>query len=122
MAMGLRGLHPEVRQRAEWAHAVARHFGVNARITSTFRPWDLQLRLRRKFEQCQAEGRFPSAPDCLFPANRPGDSAHNFGLAWDSVVDPRFQDWWDHVRGLAGFEVLPNDRIHAQVPGWRSFV
>lgn len=120
--IALRGLHRQVRPAAEWAHAVARHFGVPVQVTSTFRDWQTQRRLRERFERCVAEGRFPSPGPCQFPANRPGDSAHNWSLAWDSTTEPRFQAWWDHVRRLAGFQVLENDRIHAQVPRWRQLV
>ena len=115
-------LHPEVKAAAEWSLAWSDFYGVPVTVTSGFRSWAEQTRLRRNFEQCVATGRFPSAPDCLFPANVPGDSSHNFGLSWDSVTEPRYQAWWNHVRELAGFEVLANDVVHAQVPSWRQFV
>jgi hypothetical protein len=72
--------------------------------------------------RCLREGLMGRTPECRYPANRPGDSAHNFGLAWDSTVDPQFQGWWDYVRSAVGFQVLPNDRIHAQLPSWRRYV
>ncbi len=123
MAASLRGLHPQVREAAEWALAWARHYDVPVTVTSTLRPWAQQQRLRERFEKCVREGRFPTpGTECAFPANRPGDSAHQFGLAWDSVVPSWAQSWWDEVRRLAGFHVLPNDRIHAEVPQWRSYV
>lgn len=118
----LAGLHRDVRAAADWALGWADFYGVPVTVTSGFRSHEEQARLRRNFEQCVASGRFPSEPGCSFPANRPGDSSHNWGLSWDSVTDPRFQKWWTHVRELAGFEVLPNDLIHAQVPRWRDFV
>jgi len=122
MPISLRGLHPEVRDAAEWALGWANHYNVPVTVTSTLRPWAEQAALRKCFEECVAQGRFPSPGPCAFPANEPGDSAHNFGLAWDSVVPAQFQQWWNHVRELAGFEVLPNDVIHAQVPNWRNHV
>lgn len=118
----LAGLHPDVRAAADWALGWADYYGVPVTVTSGFRSWQAQADLRRNFEQCVAAGRFPSEPGCLFPANMPGDSSHNWGLSWDSTTDPRFLPWWTHVRELAGFEVLPNDVIHAQVPRWRDFV
>ena len=99
---------------------VAEYFGIPVTLTSGYRSWAEQTKLRRNFEQCVATNRYPSAPDCLYPANRPGDSAHNWGLAWDSTVPERDQDRWDYIRRYVGFEVLPHDRIHAQVPSWRA--
>lgn len=112
MSIQLRGLDPQVRAAAEWALSWAHFYGVEVVITSTFRSLDEQARLRRRFEAGRSR----------FPANRPGDSAHNFGLAWDSWVPDELIPWWTHVRELAGFRVPPNDWPHAEVPGWRNFV
>lgn len=121
-ALKLLRLHPEVKEAAQWALGWADFYGVPVTVTSGFRSFEEQARLRRNFEQCVASGRFPSEPGCMFPANVPGDSSHNWGLSWDSTIDPRFLPWWTMVRELAGFEVLPNDVIHAQVRNWRDFV
>lgn len=110
--MGLAGLQDWVRPYAEWCLTVADFYGVPVTVTSTYRSWAEQAELRKRYEQGRSR----------WPANRPGDSAHNYGLAWDSTVDPAYQDWWDMVRRRAGFEVLSNDLIHAQVPGWREIV
>ena len=118
----LAGLHPAVRRAAEWTLRVADFYGVPIMVTSGYRSWEEQARLRRNFERCVQTGRFGKEPGCMFPANRPGDSSHNWGLSFDSTTSPEYQDWWDAVREYAGFEVLPNDRIHAQVPNWRSYV
>jgi LAS superfamily LD-carboxypeptidase LdcB len=118
MSIQLRGLHPEVRAAAEWVLAFANQYGVRPVVTSGFRSWHEQLELRRKYE----------AGESRFPANLPGDSAHNFGLAWDAVLpeplrdDPAYEAWWKALREYVGFEVPANDTIHAQVPGWRSLV
>ena len=108
----LSGLHREVREAADWTLAVADHYGVPITVTSGFRSWEDQTRLYNRFR----------AGNSRFPANRPGDSSHNFGLAFDSTVDPSLQDWWNAVRRYVGFEVLPNDLIHAQVFNWRQHV
>lgn len=118
--IGLRGLHPAVRQAAEAALVLAEESGLAIRITSTFRSLSEQALLRDRFEKCVASGRFPSPPDCRFPANRPGDSAHNFGLAFDSVLDRGQQSEWNAIRESLGFRVPSNDQIHAEVPGWRN--
>ena len=112
MGVSLRGLDPLVRERAELCLQVAEYFGVPVTVTSTFRSWNEQQALYDRFKRGQSQ----------FPANRPGDSAHGYGWAWDSVVAPEVQDWWDSVRRWAGFEVLPNDRIHAEVPNWRQYL
>lgn len=122
MAIGLRGLHREVRPFAELALQIAYHYRLDPVITSTFRSLDNQRRLRRKFEECVAKGRFPSAPDCKYPANKPGDSSHNFGLGWDSWVPEKDMPLWTAIREYVGWRVPPNDQIHAEVPGWRDFI
>jgi len=122
VSIGLRGLHPDVRRAAEFTIRWARFFGFKPRITSSTRSWAAQRKLRDKFESCVLQGRFPSPPDCRFPANRPGDSAHQFGLAFDSTVEPQDQDTWNEIRRRVGFGVPPHDEIHAEVRGWRSFV
>lgn len=108
----LQGLHRQVREAADWCLEVAAYYDVPVTVTSGYRSWQQQAKLRQDYE----EGR------SRWPANRPGDSAHNYGLAWDSVVPAWAQSWWSDVRRLAGFEVLPNDVIHAQVPGWRHYI
>lgn len=122
MSIGLRGLHPDVRRAAEFSLRWARSFGMRPKITSTTRSWANQRRLRDKFESCVQAGRFPSPPDCRFPANRPGDSAHQFGLAFDSVVRPEEQGTWNAIRRRVGFGVPAHDEIHAEVREWRRFV
>ncbi len=122
MPSKLRGLDPVVRERAEVALAWADHFRIPVAITSGFRSWQQQRKLRANFDRCVAQGRFPSPPDCRFPANQPGDSAHNFGLAFDSVTSSGDQEDWNIIREWVGFRVPGNDLIHAEVPGWRQFV
>ena len=120
--MRLRGLHSALRPAADYALSVASRYNVPVEVTSTYRSMREQQELRDNYEECIRSGRFGRAPECRYPANRPGDSAHNFGLAWDSTVDPRYQEWWDYVRRALGFEVLSKDRIHAQLPSWRRYV
>ena len=121
MAIALRGLDPDVRAAAELALSWGEFLGLKPRVTSGFRSLEDQARLRARWEAGLSE----------FPANRPGDSSHNFGLAFDSVpqVDhihlsgQQFDadEVWRIVRELAGFRVPENDRVHAEVPGWRRF-
>lgn len=107
-----------MRERAELALNWAQQNGINPRVTSAFRSLSEQAELRARWEA----GLSP------FPANRPGDSAHNFAFAWDSTLPdsvrgrPAWESWWIAVREWAGFSVPSNDTIHAEVPGWRRFI
>lgn len=120
--MSLRGLNPEVRARAEWTLAVAGYYGVPVQVTSTLRSWESQQALRTRYEACLRSGQVGQPGPCRYPANRPGDSSHQYGLSWDSVVDPVVEPWWVGVRRYAGFEIFDHDKIHAQVPSWRQYV
>lgn len=118
----LAGLDPSVRSAAEWAIWWADHYDVPVTVTSGFRDWASQRRLYDNYQSCLSRGAMGRTPECQYPANRPGDSSHNWGLAWDSTTDRGYQEWWNMVRRAAGFEVLPHDQIHAQVPKWRDYV
>jgi len=109
--MQLRGLDSRIRPYAEWAFAIADYYNISPTVTSTYRSWEQQERLYETFRRGEA----------TFPANRPGDSAHNYGWAFDTVVPRSQQSLWDEIRAYVGFEVLPNDIIHAQVPNWRQY-
>lgn len=130
--MQLAGLEPEVRERAQLALDWASYLKIPVTITSVTRSWANQTRLRSQYEACLARGEkvVPGNPNpaCRYPANKPGDSAHNFGLAWDSWVPDgqwregySFWDAWIYLRRWAGFTVPDHDRIHAEVPSWRNF-
>lgn len=104
---------------------VASHFGVPVTVTSVLRDQKRQAELRRDWELCGMPGECSwCAPlrRTVCPANRPGDSSHEWGLAWDSSTEPRYMPWWTYVRQLAGFRVPPGDEVHAEVPGWRELV
>ncbi len=122
----LRGLHPVLRPYAEAIVAYGNQLGLNVRVTSVFRSMDQQRRLRENYELCVARGRFPSSDSygadmsCRWPANRPGDSGHNYGVAWDSVAEK--MDEWVQLRRAAGWHVPDNDVIHAELPSWRSYL
>lgn len=100
-----------MRPAAEYALALANWYGIAPTVTSTYRSWEEQVRLRSRWERGESQ----------WPANRPGDSAHNYGWAFDSVVPESQQQLWNEIRAYVGFEVLDNDIIHAQVPNWRQY-
>lgn len=107
----LKGLEPQVRERAELALDWADFFGIPVTITSGLRTFEEQARLRSNWE----------AGLSRWPANRPGDSSHNFGLAFDSDVSDADLADWTIIREWLGFRVPGVDVIHAEVPGWRRF-
>lgn len=118
--MQLAGLHPVVRARAEEAMKWARLNGFTPTITSTKRDWATQERLYATYQRCLANGTFGQPGECRWPANRPGDSAHQFGLAFDSWVPDQFVPVWKEIRQRLGFRVPDHDVIHGEVPDWRT--
>lgn len=126
--LSLSSLHPEVLARVNWLLAVARANGIPVTITSTGRSSSAQAALRRNYLDCKARGLYPSTASlspgmsCKYPANAPGDSSHEFGLSFDSVVPDRWLPVWTQLREFAGFRVADEqgDPIHAEVPGWRA--
>jgi len=97
--MQLRGMDSRIRPYAEWALEIANAYGIDPTITSVYRTWENQARLRERYEQGLS----------AFPANKPGDSSHNYGWSFDSVVRADQQPTWDAIRAYVGFEVLPNE-------------
>ncbi|NOT31874.1 MAG: hypothetical protein HOP15_15620 [Planctomycetes bacterium] len=125
MAVGrarLSGLEQDVRAAANWCLDVADHYGVTVTVVSGRRSTDEQRRLWNNYQNCLRSGNMGRTANCKYPANPPGDSAHEYGLAWDSVVDPSLMPWWKRIRELAGFHVIAGDLPHAEVPGWRQYV
>lgn len=122
--MAITDLLPPVKALMDLTVQVGKAFGLTPTVTSTFRSIAKQQQLRAAYESCLAQGQIirPSNADanCRYPANRPGDSAHNFGLAWDSSVPDGQWDLWNAIRSALGWTLDPNDRVHAEVPGWRS--
>lgn len=126
--IALRGLHPELKPYAEYAIRYAESYGLKPQVTSVYRGMAQQGRLRANWEQCQARGLYPSDASlgyglsCKWPANRPGDSGHNYRLAWDSWVPDDQMAFWVAIRAWVGWQVPANDEIHAELPSWRSYI
>lgn len=124
--MELGGLHPVLRPWAELAVRIANDQGIHVTVTSVKRTWANQTRLYQNYLECQRRGAFPSSLSlgaglsCRWPANPPGESAHEYGLAWDSSVAPAHQALWNEIRRALGWRVPENDIIHAEYNGWRQ--
>jgi len=110
--ISLRGMDPDLRPYAEYALEIARWYGLDPVVTSVFRSWAEQYQLYLRFK----------AGKSAWPANFPGDSAHQYGLAFDSWVEPDHQALWAAIRRYVGWYVPPGDVIHAEVPGWRDLI
>lgn len=89
-----------------------RQYGFSPIVTSTYRSKQEQLKLYRDW----LAGKSP------WPANPPGQSGHQYGMAWDSWVPDAYMPAWTTIREQAGWRVPPNDVIHAEVPSWPNFV
>lgn len=70
------GLQAWLRPYAQWLYDVAVLNGLEPRVTSVFRGWDKQRMLRERWER--GESRYYAA--------RPGESKHQYGLAFDMVT------------------------------------
>lgn len=108
----LSGLHGALRPYAEYAIQVANAYGLRPYVTSTYRTFDEQARLYSRYRAGLSK----------YPANRPGDSAHNFGLAFDSWVPDQEMDLWTQIREAIGWRVPRNDLVHSELPNWRTYV
>jgi len=86
------------------------HGGSKPTTTSTYRSTQEQERL------------YAERASNPYPVNRPGDSAHQWGMAVDSDVPDREQPLWRAVREWVGFRVPSNDEVHGEVPNWRDIV
>jgi len=99
------GLQPALQPWANALFNVAESHGLSPRVTSTFRSVAEQAILFDRF--LAGTSRFPAAP--------PGRSLHNFGHAFDLIVNsPDAQDWigqvWEAWGGRWGGRF--NDEVH----------
>lgn len=104
------GIDPRLRERAELTVLYAQRLGIPVEVTSVRRTEGEQRKLYAKFQAGKAK--YPTAP--------PGTSAHQFGVAWDSVVPERWLPTWTAIRRAMGWKVSESDIIHAEAPNWRA--
>jgi len=110
--IALRGLNSELRPYAEWAHEIAEYYGISPTVTSVKRTWEEQQELYTAYVQGHSR----------YPAAKPGESAHQYGFAWDSWVRPDQMPMWTAIRRYVGFIVPAGDEVHGELPQWRSFL
>lgn len=114
-------LNPGLVDAARYTMELGASYRLRPEVTSVYRSIDFQRELRRLYEQCRAGDRIACQRQ-PYPANQPGDSAHNWGLAWDSWVPADQMALWTDIRRAVGWRVPENDLIHAELPDWRSYV
>lgn len=105
-------LEPALRARAEGAVALARRYGLNVTVTSVRRNWAEQQKLYDRFRSGLSK----------YPANPPGLSPHQYGVAWDSWVPPEQLELWNRIRAYFGWQLYPNDTVHAELPSWKQYL
>lgn len=97
--------------------------GERPTITSVWRSRSQQRDLRTLWENSGMKPyRVWYQGKWVYPANKPGDSSHEFGLGWDSDVPDNLMPTWIYVRRAIGWTVPTNDEVHAEYPNWRSLV
>jgi len=77
----LKSLHPQLVPFAQYLHAIGKQYDGRLVVTSARRSSAKQAELRRKWESGESR----------IPANRPGTSLHEYGLAFDMArlgIDP----------------------------------
>lgn len=105
------GLEPWLVPYAEEAFRRAAKLNIRPRLTSSRRSWGEQEELYANYQRGLSR----------FPANPPGESPHQYGVAWDSVVTPAEQPLWDQIRASLGWKLYANDPVHAEWGPWRSY-
>lgn len=106
----LSGLDPRIRPWARYTVDLGEYYGLTPTVTSGYRS------IRRQAELYRNRATNP------YPVARPGTSAHNYGLAWDSSVPAAQWPWWTSLRRWVGWHVPDGDRVHAELPAWREYV
>lgn len=107
----LKTLHPQLIPWARWIYAVGKYYDGRLVVTSSRRSTRKQAALYDKWQKGQSS----------IPANRPGTSLHEFGLAFDMArigIDPLndpLLNWlgtvWESVGGRHGGA---RDPVHFQ--------
>ena len=112
---------PGAAERAAQTIAAGNAAGLHITVTSVVRTVAEQTKLRDEYDACVAAGMEGQPGPCQYPANKAGDSAHQYGFAFDSVPGDKAQmDSWVAIRKAYGWRVPDNDTVHAEVPRWRD--
>lgn len=96
---------------ADAATRTAQAYGIHPVVTSIRRNWAEQAKLYQDYRNGMRD----------LPANPPGMSAHQYGVAFDSVVPAKDQALWDAIRAHFGWKLYSNDPVHAEFPNWQAY-
>lgn len=107
----LAGIDPRLRAHAEATVAYAERLGLSPVVTSVRRSASEQARLLANWKA--GLNKYPVAPV--------GQSAHQYGVAWDSTVPPDQQALWNAIRRAMGWMVPEGDIVHAEYPNWAAY-
>lgn len=110
--LGFAGMDYRLRKHAEATVAYAEALGLKVNIISVRRN---EAEQRKLFENWKAGIN-------KWPAEPPGHSAHQYGVAFDATVPPSQQAEWDRVRRGFGWRIYANDPPHAEYPDWVKVV
>lgn len=110
------GLYPPWKDWVDWVIAALESYGVSGTVTSGVRDSAKQAQLYKAYISGQSS--IIAAP--------PGRSAHEYGLAIDFVVDEgkdsQLQRQVMQFFAACGGELVSNDPVHVQYPGYRSWL
>lgn len=107
----LERLHPAAQPYALAAlEAFREATGIYPTVTSVYRSTAEQARL------------YAQRASNPYPVAKPGNSAHNYALAWDASVPAKYDALWRKIRTEIGWVVPSDDKVHAEVRDWRSLV
>jgi len=109
--LGFAGMDARLRAHAEATVSYAEKFGIVPVIVSVRRNAVEQQKLWQNFQAGRSK----------WPANPPGDSAHQYGVAFDTTVKPEHQEAWNFIRRGFGWTVHESDIPHAEFPNWRQY-
>jgi len=107
----LAGLDERLRAHAEATLAYAESQGLKPVVVSVRRDYTDQAKLYQNY--LAGKSRWPAAP--------PGQSAHQYGVAFDATVPPDDMPLWIQIRRLFGWHVVEGDAPHAEYPGWSQY-
>jgi len=108
--MRFAGLDERLRPHADATVGYAEKAGLHPVIISVRRRFDEQAKLYSDYRA--GLSKWPAAP--------PGESAHQYGVAFDVVVPAEEQAAWNYIRRGFGWRVSDGDPPHAEFPGWQS--
>ena len=108
--LGFAGMDARIRAHAERTVQAALDEGIRVNVISVRRQYADQMKLWQDY----------LAGRSRWPANPPGDSAHEYGVAFDATVPEGDYPRWFAIRKAYGWATFAGDPPHAEYPNWRA--